>query len=120
MVAGWSFNIERRAKELEEDLAEKRLRKWERWIEELQGQKLVSTGEGLMSTENNLLEIIDAEQSQQRSENNKLRKRLIEDGNQLQNRSTMVEALSCNQRNNGGNRLMVRWLRIHKFEVMVL
>ena len=37
-----------------------------------------------MSTENNVLEITDAEQGQQRSENNELRKQLIEDGNQLQ------------------------------------
>ena len=73
-----------------------------------------------MSTKNNVLEITDAEQGQQRRENNELRKQLSEDGNQLQNGSTMVDVLSCNQHNNGGNRLMVRWLRIHKFEVVIL
>ena len=58
-----------------------------------------------MSTENNVLEITDAEQGQQRSENNELRKQLIEDGNQLQNGSTMVDVLSCNQHNNGGKQV---------------
>ena len=81
VVAGWSYNIEKKAKKLEEELAEKRFKKWELWTGELD-----STTEGLPRIEDNdVLEITDVEQSMQQRENDEVREQLIRNRNQCKN-----------------------------------